>query len=231
MNTNNLTENKTTAIAESKLYNLFKSFCGFDEMRPAMMNPFIKNETVYATDAHLAIMVEKKDCDFIPENSYQDMAPAVEKVIPEPNISKIINLKQSDFDKFKNEDEYEYAGKDVQCKTCGGGGEVQWSFEHWEKYFDCPKCDGCGLEEEVQKRKTGNKTFGFDLVKLGGAYFEMKKFYKLLKVQKVVGGNIELIHQSTPNSGHLFKIGICKVLVMPTFISGDVDPENILEVA
>lgn len=224
-------ENQTPTIGNTLLGDVFPLFCTSDKLRPAMQKPFVQNGIVYATDAFTVIFIDEKDCDFEFINEFNDKAPDVEKIVPIPNMSKILNIKQSDFDRFKTEDELEYTGEDVACETCNGDGEVEWEFEHWEKTFDCPKCDGTGFKEEKKQRKTGNKTFGVCRVKLGDAYFDMKKFYKLIQVQKVFGTEIELIFSEKPNGIHSFKVGKAIVLLMPCPLENDDDCDGVLNIA
>lgn len=217
--------------ANTMLGDVFSLFCSTDKNRPAMNSPFIKNSVVYATDAATVIFIDENDCDFKFINEYQDKAPNVEAIIPIPNTSKILNIKQSDFDKFKTEDELEYTGEDIHCETCQGDGVVEWEFDHYTKDFDCPKCDGTGFKEEKQQRKTGEKTFGVCRVKFNDTYFDMKKFYKLILVQKVFGGDIELIFSEKPNSIHSFKIGKATVLLMPCPLDNEDDCDGVLNIA
>ncbi len=213
------------------LGDVFSMFVSKDYLRPAMCKPFVQNGKVYATDATMVIFIDEKDCDFEVKNEYQEKAPNVEAIVPIPNTSKIIYVQQSDFDKFKTEDELEYTGEEINCETCNGEGVVEWEFEHYTKDFDCPKCDGTGYKEEKQQRKTGNKIFGVCRVKVGETYFDMKRFYKLIQVQKVIGGDIELIYSEKPNTIHSFKIGKCTILIMPCPIDDENDCDGVLNIA
>lgn len=232
-NSSTKVENSTSVggFANTMLGDVFSLFCSDDELRPAMMKPFLQNGKVYATDPWTVIFANQNDIDFDYTNEYLEKAPNVEKVIPMPNTSKILNVKIEDFEKYKTEDEYEDTGEDIECKTCDGTGEVEWEFEMWTKDFDCPKCDGTGYSEEKKQRKTGNKTFGVYRVKMGEIYFDMKKFYRLLQVQNLLGCEIELIHSSSPTSIHCFNVGICTVCLMPCPLDRDDDCEGVLNIA
>ena len=132
---------------------------------------------------------------------------------------------------LKTADEYEFAGKDIECETCEGSGQVEWEFEHYTRDFDCPVCDGSGWSEKKRGRKTGGKTFGKCVVNIKGAYFHVDKFYKLIQVREILGGEIELISYSKPTSGVLFKVGVCEILLMPAMYGDASDWDGVLNIA
>jgi excinuclease UvrABC ATPase subunit len=227
-------DNNTTTMPDLTdslpLCDVFKLFCETDVLRPALHNPFEINGKIYATDAHCMIKIDKSNCDFdIKSNDLKK--PNCEAVIPEENMNVVLNIDSQIFEQYKTEDETEDIGEDIECEACAGEGEVDWEFERYTKSFECPVCDGTGYKAQKRSVKTGNKTFGIFRVKLNDTYFQMEKFYKLIQVQKAVGGDIVLIHQSKPTSANLFRIGICDVLLMPCPLYNERDCEGVLNIA
>jgi hypothetical protein len=210
------------------LYNVFSLFVGDDSFRPVMHSPFEINGKVYATDSFTLIRCDKSYCDFEIANPHRP--PDAEAVIPVPNTNQVLNIDKSVFEQYKTEDEYENTGEDVACKVCDGYGLVEWTFEHYYEEDDCPACDGSGFEEEEKAVKTGRKTFGMFRVKLNESYFRMDLFYKLVKAQDILGGDITLIHQSKPTSAVLFKVGFCEILLMPCLLHDIDDTDGILSI-
>jgi excinuclease UvrABC ATPase subunit len=100
-------------------------------------------------------------------------------------------------------------------------------FERWTREFDCPACNGTGLEAESKAMKTGNKTFGNFLVKIGKQHTKMYLFYKLLQVQELIGGDIVLTAIFDGAKALMFKVGVCEVLLMPVIV--DEDNEDLYE--
>ena len=208
-------ENEYGNLAKPMLSDVFSLFIGEDELRPAMHKPFEINGKVYATDASTLVMTDKTNIDFVLDNEHTP--PNCEAIIPKANTSLILDITKEMFELLKTADEYEFVGKDIECKACEGDGEVEWYFENYTHEFDCPVCDGHGWEEEKKGIKTGGKTFGKCLVKIKDAYFSPDKVYKLIKVRDILGGEIELISYSKSTSGAMFKIGMCEILLMPVF--------------
>lgn len=223
--------NQIPACSKPLLSDVFSLFLSKDKLRPVLQNPFKNNGKVVATDAYTLIYVNENDCDFEFTNEYEENAPNVDAVIPVINISEKINVLKSDFDAFKIYDEYKNVGEDIKCSECEGEGEVEWEYERWTKTFDCPKCDGEGLEYKSRSIPTGNKTFRVSRVKMKDTYFDMVKFYKLIQVQDVLGGDITLVNYENEKKGFLFKIGICYVLLMPCPLKNDDDCDGVLNIA
>ena len=64
-----------------------------------------------------------------------------------------------------------------------------------------------------------------------GAYFHVDKFYKLIKVRDILGGEIEMISYSKPTRGVLFKVGVCEILLMPAMYGDASDWDGVLNIA
>jgi len=222
-------EEQNSPFAKPRLGEVFSLFVGEDELRPAMLKPFEINGKVYATDAYTLVRTDKANVEFVLDNEHTP--PNCERIIPEVNTSLILNITKEMFEPLKTADEYEFKGKDNECKTCEGSGKVEWAFEHYTRNFDCPVCAGDGWEEEKKRIKTGKKTFGNCVVKINDAWFHIDKFYKLIKVRDVLGGEIELISYSKSSRGVLFKIGVCEILLMPAIYRDASDWDAVLNIA
>jgi len=216
-------------FAKSLLGDVFSLFIGEDKFRPEMHKPFEINGKVYATDGYTLVRTDKANIDFVIDNEHT--APNCEGIFPKVNTSLILNVTKEMLEPLKTADEYEFAGKDIECETCEGIGQVEWEFKHYKRYFDCPVCEGNGLSEKTRVRKTGGKTFGNCLVNIKGAYLHIDKFYKLIKVRDILGGEIELTSYSKPTSVVLFKVGVCEILLMPVMNVYASDWDGFLNIA
>jgi hypothetical protein len=197
-------------IQKTKLQEAFSLFYGKDNLRPAFDNPLIWKDKVYATDAHVLIIVDKDEIDFEWKNEHK--GHDLTTILPTPNISEILNI--PDLEQYKTADELKAIGEDVECLECHGEGEVEWEYGRWTKDMDCPKCDGDGYESEAKMMPTGNKTFRDIKVKIKGNYLDIKKFHTILKAQEILGGDIELLYSEIDKGALLFKVGVCNIVVM-----------------
>ena len=75
---------------------------------------------------------------------------------------------------------------------------------------------------------TGNKTFRNIKVKIKGNYLDIFKFKKVLQVQEILGGEIELLFCEIDKSALLFKVGICHIIIMK--LSNIDSDDEILEI-
>lgn len=194
----------------TKLEQCFSLFYGKDELRPKFNNPLTWNDKIFATDTYTLIYVDKSEIDFEFKNKYE--SPNLDSIIPNPNISEIINI--PDLEQYKTEDDLRKIGEDIKCSECDGDGEVEWEYKRWTKTFDCPKCDGDGFEYFAKMIPTGLKTFRNIKVKIKDNYLDIFKFKKVLQVQEILGGEIELLYCESDKAALLFKVGICCIIVM-----------------
>ncbi len=201
----------------TKLNEIFNLFVSREDLRPSLLKPFELNNKIYASDAYSLIRMNKEYCDFNITNT--ETPPNCESVIPQENLNLLLDVNKDLFEQYRTADEYKLVGKDVECKTCDGYGEVEWEFESYTKDFDCPVCNGDGYEQSTKKVKTGGKTFEEDLVKLKNSYLLIANFYKLMEVKEKLNEPIYLIHQTEPNKSCLFRIGVCEILIMPYMYS------------
>ena len=113
-------EEQNGFFAKPMLGDVFSLFLGEDKFRPAMHKPFEINGKVYATDAYTLVRTDKANVDFVLENEHTP--PNCEGVIPEVNTSLVLNVTKEMLEPLKTADEYEFAGKDIECETCEGSG-------------------------------------------------------------------------------------------------------------
>lgn len=213
-------------LAKSMSHNVFSLFIGDDLLRPAMHKPFQINGKVYATDGYTLVRTYKTNIDFLLDN--KNDPPNCEDVIPEINLNEVLIIEKEMFEPLKTEDEYEFSGKNVKCETCEGRAQVEWEFEHYTRDFDCPVCKGSGLSEQKQGRKTGGKAFGNYVVKVKDGYFDVTRFYKLVKVRDILGGDIRLVAYKSNTSPFLFQVGDCEILLMPLIFNSLEDYDGVL---
>lgn len=207
---------------------LFKMFCGCDEIRPAMLLPFEFNGKIYATDTHKLIRCDKSFCEFELTNTHKPLN--TESAIPTINCNRIIKTKLEDFDIFKTEDEFKENGKDIKCIECDGDGEVEWEYEHHTKTDDCPVCDGSGFSSRTKLVPNGKKTFPkYAYVTIDGVFFNINILKSIFEAQKMIGDEIISLNIVTKNKPALFKIGNYDFLAMP--VSNNENDVSLLDIS
>jgi len=216
---------------ETKNDNLWDAFAlCFGNEKPLFEKPFELNGKIYSTDGYTLLRCDKKDCGFEVVNPEIEI-PNCEAVIPTPNIEIPLKIDENIFEQYKTEIVYEFTGQDIKCETCNGYGEVEWEFQHYTKDFDCPKCDGLGLEQQKKKKPTDKKTFDNEtFVKINEKYFNVKYFYRLIMIQKLIGGDIFLISNMENYKPALFKVGFCEYLIMPLVYSDFMGENKVIEI-
>jgi hypothetical protein len=236
MKTENLSSENVTANGVNPLLgNVFSLFTGFDKYRPVFDNPFEQNGRIYATDAHVLIRIDKSKIQYDNEKILKVEQPNCEAIVPEKNCDEIVTVNAELFEQYKTEDELVKQGEDVECGLCNGEGTMTADYHYKGKWYksehECPVCDGSGYEEEGNLVRTGNKTFKNGVrVKFNGCLYEIHRFYKLIEVQKLTGGEIRLLHKPEKYKAPLFSIGDFEIIIMPSSAC-ESDCEAILNVA
>ena len=193
---------------------IFKMFCGNDEIRPAMLLPFNYKGKVCATDAHILIRCNESDCEFELDNPHKPLN--TEAAFPSFDSERIVLNKLSDFDKFKIEDELVKQGKDIDCNECDGDGEVEWEYRHYNRTDECPVCNGSGFSSESRLIPNGKKTFNkYAYVSIDGVYFNVNLLVKIFEVHELLGGELISLNIVQKNKPAAFRLGIYEFLIMP----------------
>jgi hypothetical protein len=193
---------------------LFKIFCGDDEIRPAMLLPFEWSGKIYATDGHKLIRCDKSFIEFELTNPHKPLN--CEAVMPKENCNRIVKTKFEDFDIFKTEDELVKSGKDIKCIECNGEGEVEWEYKYNTKMDECPECDGSGFSSESRLVPNGKKTFGIlAYLTVDGVFFNINIFKSIFEAQKIIGDEIISLNICSKTKPALFKIGNYEFVIMP----------------
>lgn len=197
-----------------KQFELFKIFCGTDEIRPKMLLPFEFDGKIYATDAHKLIRCDKSILEFELTNTYPPLNCA--SVIPKTNCNRVVKTKFEDFDIFKTADAFDKFGEDIKCNECDGEGEVEWDYKNHSKTDDCPICSGSGYSSEVRFVKNGKKTFeNLAYLTVDGVFFNINVFKSIFEAQKIIGDEIVSLNICTKTNPALFKIGNYEFVIMP----------------
>ena len=211
---------------EKALHSIIK----YNQYRDWMQTPFTIEDNVYSTDAHTIIKVPKDSVGLFDECKKEGNVKVVLNLF-DFAPKKIMTIKVQDLKdairKIPLVDEVLNETIEVKCKECDGTGEVEWEYEGHYNDFYCPICDGNGTLTEEQKNKTGKKikdaNYFIDInCSRIRSYMieELINIAWLLKTEK-----IEVIHQTAPNKGIGFQVGIAQIIMMPIL---QTDEHNII---
>ena len=186
---------------------ILKKFCSDEEMRPAMMNPFINGDFVCATNGLIAIIISKS----LAEKDYsQNPSLKLLEILESTTLLDTpINISFKDFN-FPKEPIYETIDEERDCSYCNGTGECECmdcGAEH-----ECGKCDGTG--KVGRKIKTG-KIIGEEIsdqyrIKIETTFFNPKYIAMLTDISE----EWQLLSLAETQAS-LWQSGDVKVLVMP----------------
>lgn len=206
-------------VSKEEVNQILEEFTSNDEYRDWMNSPVLINDICIATDAHILLIVPKQYCSItnnLPEEKHLNVLNIIP---PEKNTIKEINVDYLSvlMDKIPLVDEYINAETDQSCKTCDGDGNVEWVFEDYDKYDDCPVCYGEGTITKEELVKTGYKVKDFSkFTNINGSIFNTEYVYKMCELAKKINAEkIKLVFSEKPNRASLFKINDFKVLLMP----------------
>jgi hypothetical protein len=195
-------------------------FVGSDDLRPQMKTPNIVGEYAVATNAHQLVFFPKtllpENTQFKVEGEYPNVIPIIQSI---NNCSEILCLETANgiIDKQPSLPEEEEHEEIVDCDTCNGTGNIDDDGEEDE----CFECDGTGKITKTHRRLTGKMVKDErSFVQIDFCYFSIRALKILIKVQKIIGGDVSLCYKESPNKPMIFKIGGVKVALMP-FIFGE----------
>ncbi|MCM8906789.1 hypothetical protein [Tenacibaculum finnmarkense] len=224
---NNQTAKNYNLSIDSKIinYEILKSFCGNDELRPLLNSPFKIDNKAYSTNGFILASIDLDDI-------YTDDEVAVSK----KNLSSLTGFKENQllalsvsalknlFASAPTQLCYEVSSKDTECSECMGLGEVEWTYQGHEQTFDCPVCDGIGqLSIKNSSIIFGKTEIKEDLtVIIGNSKFFVKNLQRLIVVaEKLNESCIVMVYQNQSNKGSLFRIKYFDILVYPCSVEDD----------
>lgn len=202
---------------------LLALFVNDDEMREWQNVPFKIGDKVISTDSFAMAIIDSK------------LAPGVKDLIDyEPdNVLKVIPASGPSIGKIKIEDIRSLIKKCPKvpvtntCEACEGEGEVEYSFEwedkYFEKYCDCPICEGEGDIEVLPKKKEVDSS---KKIKIGISHFTSKMIFRLGMACKITETEvIDIVYQTEVKSPTIFRLNNAELLMMPV---SECEPEDFL---
>ena len=186
------------------LKEIHEQFKSKDDFRTWMQKSFNVGEKTLSTDAYSIVATAKT-------GEHPDMTEKLVSIYPfehNKNEAIIVSDLKDTIAKGPQTDEIE----EINCKEFGEG-EVEWTYDIYEIYDDCPVCNGMG----GKKWKTGKKVFDSDvLLKIGGSHFKINLIERLLFVADKLGSDeIKLIHQTDAKHFSGFLIKDVEIILMP----------------
>ena len=118
-----------------------------------MHNPFIQDGYVIATDGTILIRLNKSLVNI--ELQEQDSPKCQGLFMPRKDVGFISLDSVKSLLSVPFIEETIEVDETKECTKCDGGGTVEWEFERWTKYLDCPVCYGEGFTESVFEKATG----------------------------------------------------------------------------
>lgn len=155
------------------LDKIIRLFINQEDYRAWIRYPFTNNERnmIFATDANAMLCIKTNE---VPD-SYVSQSDKLKNIYPygKHNCDITITLQQ-----IKNCIDSIKTVSNDKCLECCGSGEVTWSYEHYEKEFECPVCNGIGKIET--KTPIFNKYAGVDIEGLIFQSDKVDRFYNAM---------------------------------------------------
>lgn len=213
-------------------HQILRFFVGNDEMRPAMMSPFIQDDFVIATDAH-AVICFKKSLLGKTEIEPNEKAPNALSIIPtEENMSVECDTTEmrKQISKSRKVADETYEVEEANCPDCDGNGFVDYEFEDYKRKTHkiedtCPTCENESEWKVFKNKKTGDEIEGFrELFKIENALIDVNFFERLVKVAELLAvEKFKLVYRKSETSLNKFIVGECTICIMPVYQSTDDD--------
>jgi len=232
MNTENVSNelkgNELNPVLGNVFFEILNNFCSKDELRPWMKHPFNAFERTLSTNGWVLISVPKI-------SEYEDKTELIKNVFPViHNIEKHYEVEKLEKALAKCPTEDDFDSVITKCDACNGDGVVDFEFTFKGKTYDieddCPVCDGEGEIETFSNIPNGKKRYDeTKLIKVNECGLSAWRISDIIFVaKKLKQKTITLIHNTSPLSSCLFRIGDVEMLVMPSNIGTDADViENI----
>lgn len=199
-------------------------FLGGDDLRPALMTPFIQEDFAIATNAYSLICFKKSILSVIDFESHPK-APNALAVIPlgaNADIDFSTQSMRKEINELNKLAEKTYSITLTKCPDCKGDGFVTYTFEDYKGHdheidSSCPTCETETEFEIIINKETGDEIDFFrKVVKIDNALFDAEEFDKVVKVSELLQvSSFKLIQRKNERSAHVFQIGQCTVILMP----------------
>lgn len=201
-------------MKKKEIEELLESFVSDDERRAKFQRPWRDGDYVFASDTHIMIRVDGSMTD-----KQYPVSPCKMPFQWEQEPKEYITL-----DAFNDalndaplEDEVEECGENIKCHECQGTGMVYWEYEHWEKLFDCPVCDGEGYIERTRWVPTGRKIVSsMAYIQVKDKYFRADYIDQIRATMQTIGINQVGVIVLDNNSPAFFRLNNeVEIVLMP----------------
>lgn len=177
---------------------LLEMFTCPDGIRAFTYVPFLHpvyNE-VWATEGHVIIRInpDRLNKHYEPVKGCEELKRP--KVLKPCYLSCTYKAIRQALDKCPLVDEVITKENEVDCKECGGTGEVEWEYtdDNLHTYcrdFDCPVCDGDGVIIHKSEKHTGKKVHDENaIVKIGNSFFRWYYLDIVAKALAHIGADV-----------------------------------------
>lgn len=197
----------------TKLQELFQSYCDPSDMY--FGTPKKVGEMVVASDRKVLVWSKLEYIDF--EVSEQLGIDIENHISYPPNCMQWIETERQELESLMTVDEKTKVSDDVTCGNCKGrgmdGDSLTYKDKHYCYSFECPVCNGTGVEEAAKFINTGKKIFQNELIKIKESYILAKHFYSLYRIlDLLIDAQIDLLGISQGNI--LFQIGFLRAVIV-----------------
>jgi len=214
---------------EDVYIEILNLFCGKAAYRKWMEVPFCIDNLAIATDTFELVFFDKYLLKTEISPVDWDKPENILRVITKDrNVNFKLDIEQIEraLKYGMRVDVLKAVGEDIECKECDGQGEVLWTYEHWQKEFDCPNCDGTGFQSTSKKVPTGELELDPKMqVRIKECRFSLSTINRLMKVKNMLGEDeITLVYQKRDNTKCIFNIGSVEIICMSLrFVDNDED--------
>lgn len=193
-----------------------QQFCSTEESRKLICKPWVDDENIIATTAHILLIAPKKYVN----GSYvkcEGEHPAYKKVIPPHDKMPIITIPYKylldELLILPSEDIYE------DCELCEGEGELTTKKSY--KTVDCPMCDGTGDDSFIGNlipapNRMEDQENACYLIKIQSTYFDPNLILKVCRLAAFLETDIQFV-KLNEQSACIAYINEIMILIMPRY--------------